>query len=58
MKYAACFALFALGSLVVTMLLGAAGALTLYTLVFGFTLSCLYAFVACVAALISIWSER
>lgn len=58
MKYAACFALCALVSLIVTMLLGAAGVLTLYLLVFGFTLSCLYAFVACIAALIAVWTER
>jgi hypothetical protein len=58
MIYAAIFAAAALCSIVLTILVGAAGALTLFTLVFLFTLSCGFAFAASVAALISIWKER
>lgn len=58
MIYAAIYAAAAFFSIVLTILLAAAGALTLYSLVFLFTLSCGFAFVASVAALIAIWKDR
>lgn len=58
MIYAAVFAAAAFFSIVLTILLGAVGALTLYSLVFLFTLSCGFAFVASIAALIALWKDR